>query len=313
MNRISVVIPTKNRAETISRAVNSILLQSYPPAEVIVVDDNSDDNTKEILDDMRENTDINIRYLKNEQTKGGAVSRNRGASAANGEYIAFLDSDDEWLPDHLKEALTYIDENKVEACYSDYLLVGGTESIDAYRNKTEENVSIADLLFKRVIDPRTSTFVFKKAAFDQVKFDDDQQKHQDWDIALRFSKQFEMGCTNKVTVKLHHDTGNRMSAKINHKASIYFMDKHLEDVHPENGITFLIYLAWSTAVVEGKSMEYVAYIDLISKLKKQASTIGIKEQVKLTILSLPIVVFRRIDKVLEIRRRINYRLTSVSK
>ena len=98
---ISVIIPTYNRDGVISRAINSVLKQTYQNFEVIIVDDNSPvtDNTACIISQYN---DDRLFYIKHDKNKGGGGARNTGILAANGEYIAFLDSDDEWLPEKLQ-------------------------------------------------------------------------------------------------------------------------------------------------------------------------------------------------------------------
>jgi glycosyltransferase involved in cell wall biosynthesis len=102
--KISAVIPTHNRATLVIRAISSVLQQTYPVQEIIVVDDGSTDDTKELLCRFLSSlasTAASIRYHYQEQ-QGAAVARNTGIAAASGEWIAFLDSDDIWLPQKLE-------------------------------------------------------------------------------------------------------------------------------------------------------------------------------------------------------------------
>jgi len=101
MAAVSVVIPTFNRAALVERAVHSVLTQTYSDIEVLIVDDGSTDNTGAVLRSLA-HEDSRIRYLHHERNQGAQPARNTGCLAANGEYIAFLDSDNEWLPDKLR-------------------------------------------------------------------------------------------------------------------------------------------------------------------------------------------------------------------
>lgn len=96
---VSVIIPSYNRENTIVRAVNSVLNQTYKDIEVIVVDDCSKDRTLELLSSIK---DERLKFFKLEKNSGACVARNFGIEKANGEFIAFQDSDDEWLPEKLK-------------------------------------------------------------------------------------------------------------------------------------------------------------------------------------------------------------------
>jgi glycosyltransferase involved in cell wall biosynthesis len=99
---VSVIIPTYNRAHLIGRAIQSVLKQTYQDFEVIVVDDGSIDNTEEVVKKIQENR---VYYYKHDKNKGGSAARNTGISLAKGEYIAFQDSDDEWLPEKLEKQI----------------------------------------------------------------------------------------------------------------------------------------------------------------------------------------------------------------
>ncbi len=96
MSEVSVIIPTYNRAEYVTKAIDSVLAQTYTDYEIIVIDDGSTDNTKEVLLPYMDR----IRYIYQENA-GASAARNRGIKASKGEWIAFLDSDDEWLPGKL--------------------------------------------------------------------------------------------------------------------------------------------------------------------------------------------------------------------
>ena len=101
MPRVSVVIPTYNRAELLKRAIESVLGQTYQDFELIVVDDASMDNTEEMMKDF---SDERIRYIRLKQNSGtSAVPRNTGIKSAKGEYIACHDDDSEWLPQKLEK------------------------------------------------------------------------------------------------------------------------------------------------------------------------------------------------------------------
>ncbi len=112
MNKlVSVIIPTYNRAKTLPRAIKSALSQSYKNIEVIIVDDGSTDNTEEIVKNYQDSRIVFLKHITNE---GCAAALNTGISNVKGEYVAFLDSDDEWLPTKIEKQMVkfkYVDEN----------------------------------------------------------------------------------------------------------------------------------------------------------------------------------------------------------
>ena len=126
--KFSIILPTYNRAELfLKRAIDSVVRQSYKDWELIIVDNNSTDNTKDLVGSYSDN---NIRLYSIQNEGNIAKSRNLGISKAKGEFIAFLDSDDFWHRDKLKISLDYLKKYKLNGlCHSEYLLyeTGETE------------------------------------------------------------------------------------------------------------------------------------------------------------------------------------------
>src|SRR5258705_10332336 len=100
MPKVSVIIPTYNRAECLRSAITNVLNQTFQDFEIVVVDDSSQDHTREVVNSL---DDKRIKYIRHERNKGVAAARNTGVSNAKGDYIAFLDDDDEWFPEKLKK------------------------------------------------------------------------------------------------------------------------------------------------------------------------------------------------------------------
>jgi teichuronic acid biosynthesis glycosyltransferase TuaG len=119
---VSVVVPTRNRLDRLRRATASVLSQTEVDIELIVVDDASSDGTSLYLADLQSKDD-RVRLLRNPTPTGGAAARNRGIESSRGQWIAFLDDDDEWLPWKIAAQLAVIAKTRqVVACSSWYLL-----------------------------------------------------------------------------------------------------------------------------------------------------------------------------------------------
>jgi len=119
MSTVSVVLPTYNRARWLPRTIDSILCQSHPPAEILVVDDGSSDETDEII----RSYDRRVRYFRQENA-GVSAARNRGIQAAVGRWIAFADSDDLWHPAKLEVQLAALAESSKDSwCISGFNLI----------------------------------------------------------------------------------------------------------------------------------------------------------------------------------------------
>ena len=111
MPKISIIIPTYNGSRFINRAISSVLNQTYTDWELLIIDDNSTDNTAELVNEFAKQ-DQRIKLYKTSQNSGGpALPKNIGLENAKGEYVAFLDHDDEWLPEKLEKQLKIFEES----------------------------------------------------------------------------------------------------------------------------------------------------------------------------------------------------------
>lgn len=125
---VSIIMPSYNTAPYIGESIRSVLAQSYRDWELIIIDDCSGDGTEETVKPFL--TDSRIRFLKNEKNSGAAVSRNRALREAKGKWIAFLDSDDLWMPDKLEKQIGFMEANGYRFSYTGYCEM----DIDGKRN-----------------------------------------------------------------------------------------------------------------------------------------------------------------------------------
>lgn len=116
---ISIVMPSYNTATFIEESIRSVLTQTYTNWELIIVDDCSTDNTDAVVSNFLE--DKRIHYFKNEKNSGAAFSRNRALREAHGKWIAFLDSDDVWLPEKLEKQISFMKNNDYHFSYTNYI------------------------------------------------------------------------------------------------------------------------------------------------------------------------------------------------
>lgn len=137
---VSVIMPSYNTADYISKSIEVVLNQTYRNWELIIVDDCSTDNTDDIV---LAYTDDRIRYLKNEVNSGAAVSRNKALQEAKGRWIAFLDSDDLWMPEKLEKQISFMEQNNYSFSYTNY------EEIDSEGNATGVRVTGPKKITKR--------------------------------------------------------------------------------------------------------------------------------------------------------------------
>ncbi len=128
MSFVSVIIPTYNRADLLPKAIKSVLRQTHPHIEINIIDDGSSDNTKDVL----KSYGGRVKYFCSSHSGLPAIARNVGLSNAQGEYIAFLDSDDEWLPEKLEKQLTAMRFNNCQASCTNAWRIRDGEINSAY-------------------------------------------------------------------------------------------------------------------------------------------------------------------------------------
>ena len=186
---ISVVIPTYNRAELIGKAIQSILDQSYKDWELIIVDNYSDDNTKEII---RAFNDDRIILLSTPRTGSVAVSRNLGVSHSSGEWIAFLDSDDWWFPRKL-EFVSEIIQQGPDLIYHDLQIVS-LDGLPIKRRRTKSRRLKSPIYFDLLLegnDIPLSSVVLRKSVFTFVNGMNESPNFlaiEDYDAWLRIAQ-----------------------------------------------------------------------------------------------------------------------------
>jgi len=227
---VSVIIPTYNRAHLVGRAIQSVLEQTYQDFELIVVDDGSTDNTKEVVKGFN---DKRIKYILHEKNKGATAARNTGIKAARGEYIAFQDSDDEWLPVKLEKQMKVFEaaSPEVGVVYTGFWRIESNKKIYIPSEKVarkEGNIH-AELLRGNFVD--TPTAVVKKDCFAKVGiFDERLPRLQDWELFIRISKDYHFKCVDEpllISYYQPHSISADQSALI--RALKLILEKHFED------------------------------------------------------------------------------------
>ena len=214
---VSVIIPTYNRAHLVGRAIKSVLNQTYQDFELIIVDDGSTDNTDKIIKEFQEH-DKRIKYIRHEKNKGGSAARNSGIKISRGEYIAFLDSDDEWLPRKMeKQEIKFQNAlDNVGVIYSGFSCISESSGkIIAKITPTLRGNVYTNLLEGCILGsptPLIKKICFRKAGF----FDETLPSCQDWDMWIRLSKYYTFDFVPDILAK-HHIHGSQISVNLNAK------------------------------------------------------------------------------------------------
>jgi glycosyltransferase involved in cell wall biosynthesis len=183
MPRVSVVIPSYNRREFLLEAVDSVLAQTYRNWELIVVDDGSTDGTGEALRQY----DGRVRYI-HQPNQGVSAARNRGLELAEGEFIAFLDSDDLWLPEKLRIQVGFMDDNaEAHICYTDEIWIRRGVRVNPRKRHAKHSGAIyPHCLPLCIISP--SSVIMRRSLFEEVgAFDPALPVCEDYDLWLRIA------------------------------------------------------------------------------------------------------------------------------
>ena len=263
---ITVVIPTYNRIQTLPRAIESVKKQTYSNWELLIIDDGSSDRTKELI--QRKYIDeSNIFFVERESSrpKGANACRNIGAEKGNGQYLAFLDSDDEWLPIHLEHKLKLLIDSDADFIFGAFLINQKNRLIKNQCFAKDNPLDIESYLATKQAGIRTSTFLIKRSSFLSIKFDENLGKHQDWDFALRYCRSRDFVVNHKPTVKIHI-SHNRMSGCRNHEATSRFINKHVNKIKRSTYKRFLTNVGLNTFIEEGNNSALRNYTHRLRKL-----------------------------------------------
>ena len=194
---VSIIIPTYNRSSYLKEAIESVLSQTYTHFELIIVDDGSTDNTEEVI---RQFNDTRIIYIKKPNEGHPGKTRNAGLRIAQGDFIAFLDDDDKWLPEKLKEQIgAHIRKPRIMASYTFYSIIGKATQRDhhIFPAQIERNGFLLEEMIRHGSFVLTSTMCFRKEVFDRIgEFAEipNLRSGQDFDMWLRIAQHFEYLC-----------------------------------------------------------------------------------------------------------------------
>ena len=223
---VSVIIPTHNRAELLARAIRSVQCQTYPHLEIIVVDDMSKDTTREVVEGFG---DPRIRYIRLDTNRGGAAARNTGIRMACGEYIAFLDDDDEWEPGKTEAQVAALE--KYDAVLS-MSTIGNERNVR--RLAAKGTCDLQDLVEGMPPVGGTSALMARANLIKELQFDESLPRCQDWDLLIRLARRCAIGYVPQRLVKYNDGVHLRITnASINNgmtsgeiEKRLRFFDKH---------------------------------------------------------------------------------------
>ncbi len=278
---VTVIIPVFNREDTISRAVNSVLQQEYKNIEAIVVDDCSNDTTVEVVKNCG---DPRIKLICLPQNHGANYARNRGIENAKGEFIAFQDSDDEWLKEKLDKQIKYMTDNNLDASFCPYILCDGEqrqiipsdfENRDLYTAQLKEQLKRGNVV-------GTPTLVVKRDVFSRIgMFDEEMARLQDYEFVLRIIKKYRLGYIAEPLVKAYRIAGsisNNEDAFID--AYKRLAEKHSDFIDLDSVINSIFKYS---AVFQNGEINWEKFDGLIEMIRGKTASEGHKDFYKLIV------------------------------
>ena len=210
---VSVIIPTYNRADLVRQALASVKAQTYRDFEIVVVDDGGTDGTYEAL-----SADPELRVLRHPHRRGVAAARNLGVAAARGEWLAFLDSDDLWLPDKLARQISWLEgQPELLICQTDETWVRRGVRV----NKPAAHRKVAGRIFlpslgRCMISP-SAVILNRRLLDDHGGFDETLPAAEDYDLWLRLTWRYEVGLVDEPLVIKRGGHPDQLSALVGYR------------------------------------------------------------------------------------------------
>ena len=207
IGNISVVIPTFNRRQTIGRSIDSVLNQTLFPSEIIVVDDGSTDGTCDYI----QSNFPSIKLL-HQPNKGVSAARNKGVRCADANWIALLDSDDEWFPQKLEKQVMTLSQNPdIKFCHTEEIWIRNGVRV----NQMKKHQKYGGHIFNKCLDMcriSPSSVLFDRSILDDVGyFDKDQKVCEDYDLWLRITAKYPLLYIDESLIKKYGGHEDQLS------------------------------------------------------------------------------------------------------
>lgn len=298
--KVSVIIPTYNRVKYISRAIDSVLNQTYDNIEVIVVDDNNENSSvRDEMTKVMSTYNNSVIYIKHKKNMNGACARNTGIKHASGDYITFLDDDDYYFKTRIEKLVNKIEKEKCDAIYSAALIVKNSK-IYSLKNAIMSGNLQLEVLKQQSFFATGSNLFFTAKCLNELKgFDESFFRHQDLELMVRFFRNYNICALDEIlVVKNVDDRSNELGLDKSIKYRFYFLDRYKEDISKYNiniqkdiyreNIVRLILLIL-------KCNDKKKYCELFKVLKQHNIRLSVKDRMKIFLMK--INVFSILEKI----------------
>ena len=268
--KISVVIPTFNRINLVARAIDSVLKQSLNPYEIIVVDDGSDDGTSEMI----QNKYKSIKLIQ-QQNNGVSAARNNGIKHAKGDWIALLDSDDEWIEKKLENQVDrLIKTPEYDFCHTNEIWIRNGVRVNQRKKHEKYGGYIFDICLD-ICRISPSSVLFRKNILDHVGwFDDQLPVCEDYDLWLRITAEYRILFIDDPLIIKYGGHDDQLSHGV--EGIEFFRIKSLENLLERSELSTDNRVLAIQMIIK----KYNIYHNGLVKRKKQGEADHIKEKIK---------------------------------
>ncbi|MFA7192130.1 MAG: glycosyltransferase [Candidatus Paceibacterota bacterium] len=306
--KIDVIIPVYNGASFIIKALASVEGQTTQPDKVIIINDGSTDNTAEVVNKYKENSKLRI-LLISKENGGLSSARNRGIKESTSEWLAFLDADDEWLPNKLEEQIKVERGTKLEnpaLIYCDYSVIDHASKIKYKNYKSPIDRKMSGIVFTKLLDRNRITasgsgVLIKKEVFSKVGlFDESLKFGEDWDMWLRISEFYNIDYSPKTLVLIRKNVGNMTSdSKKVFTGEIEFYNKWIKILKNKN---IEVPIFWADKITF-RILSRLPRIDFLRILKEKIPTDNYKQIFRYGLgyfpIYIPVFIIRRLFYIIK--------------
>jgi len=230
MPRVSIVIPTFNRASTLPRAITSVLQQTFKDFDLWIIDDGSTDHTEKLMETWSKNK---IHYIK-QKNFGVSTARNSGIKLSTGEWLAFLDSDDEWLPQKLQKQFDFIERYpKIPLVHGEEIWVRNGKRVNAKHIHQKFGGSIFQKCLALCLISPSAAIMQRSLLAEVGAWDEEFIVCEDYDLWLKITAKHEVGFISDPLIKKYGGHADQLSGK--YKAMDFWRIKAMKNIL-ENGL-----------------------------------------------------------------------------
>lgn len=298
MAKVSIIIPTYNSEKTILRCLDSVFKQTYQDFELIICDDKSTDNTREILNTISDNR-LKVYYLS--ENSGSAVARNIAMQNAKGDFFAFLDSDDEWYPEKLEVQIPFFYDDNIGLIFSGAKIIkNGTQTL-YYKPKKEWEKDSFRKLFLGEINYMTPTAIFRKECLAKIGLMEPKlRRNQDYDFYLRILKNYKLRILEEPLAIVNANTKKITFSQLENSITFYETERIIFFKENFTQKEIDLFFARKYRDLCGAMLRSGQFIKCVSQFKKSLKYSPVyflwPKNIKIILKSLFIGVYRNITK-----------------